>query len=597
MRLTAAFLVCLFVYAGPVSAAWEDNAESPVGVNFWFWSDWANQYWPLVDFFKFSRPFWAQPANGTNPWSLDQPLELDSNGYPTSLPDGVGAATLLMWGDGGYHPGGEYTVLYDGDGEITFWGNASVVSSSPGRIVIDVARTDKGFMLKIKTTNPDDHIRNIRVIAPGFEDTYQSNPWHPLFLERLKEFRCLRFMDWMRANTSRVVDWDERVTPDHQTFSEGEGSGVPVEYLVDLCNRLDADGWFCLPAAGSDDYYRRTIEYVRDNMEPNLKAYFEYANEVWNGAISYARGYTEDQGEALGLATGWGASHRYWAMRMGEMFEMVETAYGADTSRYVNVIATQISNTGVLGGLIDYHIEYSSDGENHGDVVAGAPYFNPGGTTSGIDAVLDALETAVVNYATSEKLLWTVAKGAEYGMDMVCYEAGLDIWSIDDAIKEDVRFHPRMYDIYTTYYNSLKTAGNTLTMQYTFCNGAWGLMHYLDQDTSQAPGYLATLHFIRGNPRWWDEDRVGVTDDPAARLIRSATAPSFVMGPDNRISLVNAEGHAAMRVYLLDGRAVPVVRIGRNRWSCSAAVANGLLIGETRIRGESVRLPAATVRP
>lgn len=583
-------VLCLLCLGGSGSAAWEDNAESPVGVNFWFWSDWSNVNWPLVDFFKSSRPFWAQPANGTNPWNLDQALDLDSNGYPTSLPSGVGAATLLMWGDGGYHPAGEYTVLYDGEGEITFWSNASVVTSEPGRIVIDVERRDSGFLLKIKTTTPGNHVRNIRVIAPGFESTYHDNPWHPLFLERLKEFRCLRFMDWMRANTSRVVDWADRVTPNHQTFSEGEGSGVPVEYLVDLCNRLDADGWFCLPAAGSDDYYQKTIAYIRDNLKPHLKAYFEYANEVWNGAISYGRSYTEDQGVALGLGTGWSACHRYWAMRMGQMFEMVEQAYGADTTRYVNVIATQVGNTGVLSGLIDYHIEYSSDGENHGDVVAGAPYFNPGGVTSGVDAVLDGLASAAADYATSTSLTWTAAKGAEYGMNMVCYEAGPDIYMIDETIREDVRFHSRMYDIYTTYLNSLRTAGNTLVMQYTFCNGSWGLMHYLDQDTSAAPAYLAALHYVRGNPRWWEESRVDVSA-PSFPQHRPtvAEAPQFFMGWDNRIRLRATGTTPTLRVLTLDGRLVPFVSLPAGAWQAPAGVSASLLLGELCSNDRAVR--------
>jgi hypothetical protein len=37
-------------------------------------------------------------------------------------------------------------------------------------------------------------LRNICFIMPGFESTYASQPFHPLFLQRLQNYKVLRFM-------------------------------------------------------------------------------------------------------------------------------------------------------------------------------------------------------------------------------------------------------------------------------------------------------------------------------------------------------------------------------------------------------------------
>ena len=51
--------------------------------------------------------------------------------------------------------------------------------------------------------------RNIRIITPGFEESYSTSPFHPAFLASLENFTLLRFMDWMHANSGKTPeDWD-----------------------------------------------------------------------------------------------------------------------------------------------------------------------------------------------------------------------------------------------------------------------------------------------------------------------------------------------------------------------------------------------------
>src|SRR5438105_777373 len=87
-----------------------------------------------------------------------------------------------------------------------------------------------------KPPDPDDPVRDVHVWMPGFEKA--DSPFHPLFVERLKPFEALRFMDWQATNNSPVRAWAERATADDARWSTPKG--LPVEVLVDLANRLGA---------------------------------------------------------------------------------------------------------------------------------------------------------------------------------------------------------------------------------------------------------------------------------------------------------------------------------------------------------------------
>ena len=54
----------------------------------------------------------------------------------------------------GFYPGGQYVVLYDGQGTLTYGSDATLVSRSPGRDVINVVPSNKGIDLRIVATDP-----------------------------------------------------------------------------------------------------------------------------------------------------------------------------------------------------------------------------------------------------------------------------------------------------------------------------------------------------------------------------------------------------------------------------------------------------------
>lgn len=265
-----------------------------LGINLNGPADW-NTELPFVDVFHFSRRWISQrkgAAFGEGPR-----LALDPQGWVTRLETDCWAETPLCTISGGHYPAGEYTVLYEGDGTLDFL-NAEVVSQRPGRMVIRPDPKRGGFFLRVRRTAPGNYVRNIRVIMPGFEKAYRSNPFHPTFLRRWRGVASLRFMDWMQTNGSSISRWEERPQPGDATFTV---QGVPLELMLDLANRLQADPWFCMPHRADDEYIRQFARVVKQRLDPRLKVYVEYSNEVWNGQFEQSR-WAGAEGRKLGFA-------------------------------------------------------------------------------------------------------------------------------------------------------------------------------------------------------------------------------------------------------------------------------------------------------
>jgi hypothetical protein len=595
--------LAVFLVGVSAAALFADNTMSPIGTNFWFFGD--NQYtWPFVDFFKQSRNFWS---SSNSAWDDGRALTLDSNGYPTTLLSGQFAATLLFWAGDAHYPVGDYTLLYDGVGQVTVDFSQgtpiTIVSNQPGRIVVTVPAGTQGFRIQIKQTTAGNYVHNIRFIAPGFESTYQTQIFHPLFLQRLADMRCLRFMDWMQANGTKITEWSQRTPVGYQTQGGGP-SGVALEYLVELCNRLECDGWFCLPVRGSNDCLTKYATYIRDNLNPCLKAYFEFGNECWNGGVQSNAGYLDSLGQTMGFAAGWTAQHHGWARRMTDMLTIVTGVYAGHMDRCVRVIATQVGNTGVVDGLLNFY-----NGKAYGDVIAVAPYFNGGGLHGGTDVNLWLDSLAANASRVDQAIHGDLTYANQNNMKIVAYESGLDVWpsssGITDSLSVQIRFSPRMQTIYDNYYAKWKSGGGTLINQYTFCDPYWGLMKYMDQDTSQAPAYLAAEHFIRANPRWWTETRAAVCSTPVqpgagTSGIGAKAAPAQVrIGMRNGRTTVSVEGNRSpVHMYAVDGRMVALTADASGRALTPATMsANGCYIVTAGAKnGALVTAKAAVVR-
>lgn len=508
------------------------TSSSPIGTNLTGVVDWSAE-WAFVDAFKASRPWISGSASQ---WDDGRALALDDDGWVRSLLPGQIARTLLL--PSGHYPAGRYIVLYDGEGTLAYGGGGVVDSSTPGRDVV-IADGAQPVILSMTATTAGNPLRNIRFVMPGgvcsadqfrycddaspcgtgtcesFEDVYATQVFHPTFLSRLRGYRTLRFMDWMQTNNSSVSAQGPRVSD-----ARWSAAGVPVEILVALANRLGADAWINVPHLATDEYVSRLATALHDQLDPNLKAYVEYSNEIWNSIFAQGS-YAEQQGVALGLATTpFEARLRFQARRSVEIFKIFETVFPTEERpRLVRVVAAQAANAWTSTVLLDH-----ADTRAHVDALAIAPYF--GGylgspeRAAGVRAMtLDDLFAELQNVAVPESLGWVtnqVAEASARGVPVIAYEAGNHLVGVGgmendaaiNALFDAANRDPRMKQVYETYLEGWKARGGELLVHFVNCStvdkwGRWGALEYLDQPRSAAPKYDAIFNFIEHHAAWW----------------------------------------------------------------------------------------------
>jgi len=502
--------------------------------------DWSTE-WDFVDAFKMSRT-WLTRDIGYSDWQSGKQSEipLDSNGWPTYLP--------FTASDGNQHyvhtvmPAyipGEYTVILEGSGEIEFHNLAMgyfYPTGGTSTYTINIPPGSEGptsLFVNIRQSQQADPIRNLRVIMPGFETTYQTQPFHPLFLERLEPFSGIRYMDWQKTNNNPLSAWADRTTPD--THTQTRNQGVALEYIVQVSNTLAGHIWICIPHQADDDFIRQTARFLRDSVDPNLEIYVEYSNETWNGIFGQTT-YVQDMGEALGLDENrWRAGHKYCSLRSIEIWEIFEDEF-IDDWRLVKVMATQSANITVT----DVRFEALNDpniNPNYTmpDALAIAPYF-------GIIYTPADLPPNVPEYPTVDEILETDAPAEindvrghviaqkqvadEQGCRLVCYEGGqhfVGIWGAENddtltGILAAANRDERMYDRYIEYINMLQAEGVDASFLFVYVAksgkyGSFGALEYQDQPIEQAPKYRAMMNWINAKSRG-DFDSSGYVDLP-----------------------------------------------------------------------------------
>jgi hypothetical protein len=499
----------------PLSLFAQNNpapAKPHLGMNLAGPADW-NTELPFVDVFRMSRP-WISQQKGKS-WGKGPELALDPYGWVTKLAPDCWVETPLCTIEGGHYPAGKYTIIYEGQGKFDLSNAATIVSENPGRIIIDVNSSRGGFFLKILETDPGNYIRNIRVIMPGFENTYKQNPFHPAFLKRWQGVACFRFMDWMHTNGSKIKSWSDRPTLRHATLS---GKGVALEWMIDLCNRQNADAWFCMPHLADDDYIRNFARMVKDKLNPRLKIYIEYSNEVWNSQFQQTR-YSWEKAKELNLGNQerpWEGGGQYYSKRSLEIFKIWEKVFGSH-DRLVRVLAWQSGNTWWLEQII---LPFQ-DAHKHADALAIAPYISMNVPRQGEKLTADVVSKWSVEKTMDYMEIQSLPRSIDgirktkevadkYGLLLLAYEGGQHMVGIAGGENSDAmtklfhqcNAHPRMGTIYKKYYDAWGQSGGDLFCYFSSVSrwskwGSWGILQHYDDNPAQSPKFLATFHWAK----------------------------------------------------------------------------------------------------
>jgi hypothetical protein len=450
-------------------------------------------------------------------------IKRDENGYPTYLPQltGDGKRTYVRFLVNNYYEG-KYKILFDGEGSLG--GNAFLENKN---YYINMAGRKSNNWIDITTSVANNPVRNIRILPQKYGDGKSYPIFLEKYLEGLKPFHALRFMDWINTNDSGQVHWKDRVTDKY--YTQGGRNGTSFEYAIKLANQLHADAWVCVPHKASDDYIRKMARLWRDNLDPGLKIYIEYSNELWNWMFPQAHYVVNSAPGAVdryvseGLASIASKPEMHPekdAFMMARVFRIWTKEFaGASAGRLVKVAAGQHSWVDNSRRILEY-LKNNTEVGVKCDALAVGGYFgfseedhkrwlaNPDAATPG--AICDAVSAGF----GSTTAAWTresAAVARKYGVDYLVYEGGQHMqpfkqgeWPYNANLFR-AQLDEKMYLLYRKNFALLTEPEVTCKAFFAYSYigsreskfGSWGHLESLSQIGSDyrktAPKYQALL--------------------------------------------------------------------------------------------------------
>lgn len=436
-------------------------------------------------------------------------------------------------------------VFYEGEGEIEYGWRAKKIDSlsRPGRDVITLSQGN--HLLKIVRTNPDNYIRNIRIIPERHLAAYERGEvFNPDWVARIENFPALRFMDWLATNNSRQQSWEQRPRIEDRTWAV---KGVPLEMILQLANQVGADPWLNIPHLADGDYIERFAELVKANLNPDANVYVEHSNEVWNWQFQQARHANATGRERWGDR---GNAYMQWhGMRTAQICDIFkQEVFTAASERVKCVLGVQTSWRGLQTAALECPLWVAEGNEpcfKHGfDYIGITSYFDgglngprkakadpehvailqswfqepDGGMTKAFEQLTDGRHLRAiekfsdyqgVEQEIEDRLAYWQPTAASYGLGLVAYEGGQHITANGHVLQNDpavAEFHtgvnrdPRMQGVYSSLLNAWEAGGGDLHAHFVDISfpskwGSWGALEYVTQESS--PKWNALLEFNR----------------------------------------------------------------------------------------------------
>lgn len=366
---------------------------------------------------------WRSGAPGV--WKDDRPLTITPDGGIILKP-GQEAHSLVYRGIGGQYPKGLYVAGWEGSGKLQFVFDAKQSGDFSFRVDKPTAN---GIGVYVVESDPSDPIRNIRIDnGPG--------TFTPAYLDSIRAYDTLRFMDWGRTNNSKQMHWEDR----RGVYgTQASDNGVAIEWMIDLCNATNSSMWYCVPHLADNEYVSEAFSLIAMRLSAPIKVYIELSNEVWNNQFAQTK-----------HALSHGDLSTWYARRSLEIFRMARDILG---DRAVCVIGGQAVNAWHAQKRLEYPgmLELV-------DAVAIAPYFHEdrSRTYTTADEALDGCMNEL------KKWWWHLAEHRElaenHDLQLLAYEGGQHLVSHDAKLTDlfiAANRHPRMEEVYDAYFDKM----------------------------------------------------------------------------------------------------------------------------------------------
>lgn len=466
-----------------------------VGINLDGMADYAT----IGAFSDLARMF-RQWGRVETPYEADETIARTADNYPL---EDAGAMTYART-----YPDGVYKVSWDGNADLSFTGMGSVftVTSHVGDHWTADLKLDhaKGEILNVYVTHVDanDPLHNLHVMSPD-TDYSRSATFRPVFLDKVAAFNGpIRAMDWLQTNWNPAVTWADRTSPSR--FSNTGHTGVDFETVIELANTMHRDVWVNVPYHADDEFVRNMAALFKAKLDPTLKVYVEFSNEVWNtGTFQQAvdnLNIAKDDPD-LTKTDDFGRSAEEAGKQMGRISSLWREAYGATTfaERVRPVFGGFIATTYWSQSALEYIANHYGPVKDYVSAISVAPYVGVPGDMKDIDDenltaqklfdwMHDFIDDRLVPWIRDNKAL-----ADYYGIKLYAYEGGQSLQAtngMNEELKQAAQDDPRMGGVYKhlmqAWYAS--SAGGmfenfSLATNYTPF-GYWGALQSIDQATS-----------------------------------------------------------------------------------------------------------------
>ena len=515
-------------------------------------ADWSTQH-PFLDLMKTARPWIGHSRSRWGAFPNDFLADggyLDALGWPVSMPEGADRLEALILTDqpeDAVSLTGRYRLSYAGRGEVDLAGRATDIRRAPGEIWFRYAPGEGSVAVTIRAIDPSDPVRDITVLREDHIALHEAGAlFNPDWTARISGVRVLRFMDWMDTNHSPLATWQERPRAGDASYTR---RGVPVEVMVALANELGADPWFCMPHMADDGYIHAFAEYVRDNLDPRLKAYAEYSNETWNFGFVQSRWLADAARARWGARAGDDAWMQYAGLRAAQTGAIWREVFGPEAdARLVRVVAVQTGWMGLEEPQLEAPLAHAEgagfDPAEAFDAYAVTGYmgYQPGEDDpegelyrwldQGYETAAAKLEASLRAGQLKElRVLFYPYHGevaARYGLDLIMYEGGSHLVGtgaqLDDpeitAFFTRFSYSEEMAGLYRTLLDDWRAASGTLFNAFVDVAppskwGSWGALRHLDDDN---PRWRELMGYNAGVAAWWEERPEGTFADGVTRL-------------------------------------------------------------------------------
>jgi len=339
--------------------------------------------------------------------------------------------------------------------------------------------------------------------SPDWANAYSNSTdiWNSTFISELAPYTVLRFMDWGSTNNNPIKTWSQRTLPTStKNFAPDTStpSGLAYEWMIDLCNRTNKDFWLCMPHQVDDNYMTNLAQLVKLKLNPNLKCFLEYSNEVWNPGFQQYQ-YAIDKAIAKSFEPTCGYAS-YYVYRSFQMFKLFKDVFGTEMSARVKRVCSYSGDIGLFDvGYGTIIADKTTNPSNQrADYFACAPYVGAGIDGNSVNRV--ALFHADVDAKLKNYVIPAWQTALRYKMPLITYEGGQHLLTGAQVLSAD----PLLYNEYIYMLNKFSQYLK-MFVHYNHCGkwasgGAWGAKAYTGQDINQTPKYRALVDWNAATP-------------------------------------------------------------------------------------------------